>query len=1189
MGSGLAPPRLIDRCRGFWVDFTMNFGDEENIMVKLEQLKRGLRIRGLAPQQIVTLIAVEWSGANAVTVAYRREDGQVAETLLYRENEAELDIPQADRRWTFEADGRLLHLVSEAYRIDLAYLFDPLFAVHTSLIDPLPHQITAVYDEMLTRHPLRFLLADDPGAGKTVMAGLLIRELMVRGDVRRCLVCVPGSLTEQWQHELWTKFQLKFTILTRDLLETSPGGNPFVEHSHIIVRLDQVSRSQDMQAQLKQSDWDLVVCDEAHKMSATFFGGKLEETKRYRLGKLLGGLTRHFLLMTATPHNGKQEDFQLFLKLLDADRFEGRFRDDVHQIDAADMMRRMVKEGLLKFDGKPLFPERKAYTVNYELSPEEERLYELVTEYVRSEFDRADKLEYGGRRGTVGFALTILQRRLASSPEAIYQSLKRRRERLENRLKDAAKSHEPALPTAQPAYDEDYWEDFDDAPEAEVEKIEAELVDMATAAGTIEELQAEINTLYRLEAQALRVRRSGADRKWNELLRLLQDTPEIRDAAGRQRKLVIFTEHRDTLNYLTDKLNTLMGRPEAIVTIHGGIDRDKRRQVEESFRNDPDVLILTATDAAGEGINLQRAHLMVNYDLPWNPNRLEQRFGRIHRIGQKEVCHLWNLVASQTREGAVYQRLLEKLKTERDTLNGQVFDVLGKLFQETSLRKLLIDAVRYGDNPQIRARLEQAVDNATDQDHVRDILEEQSLIKTTLDLSQVIKIREDMERAAIRRLQPHYVKAFFEGAFEHLGGAMHEREAGRYAISYVPAKIRDQAAQWGLGAVAEKYRRICFEKDLIDHPTKPQADFVCPGHPLLDAIISLILQRNRKALRQGSILVDERDFGSEMQVLFYLEQAIQDARLRRGGQERTISREVHFVEINRAGEVRETGSAPYLDYRPATDAEKAQLAIHLKDDWLQGEQLEARAIAYAIEKLAPRHLEEIRQRRSQLIDKTEAAVRERLTKEINYWDGRAMQLRNDEQAGKVNARLNSQQAQKRADELDRRLLWRLAQLEQERQIKAARPIVAGGALIIPMSLLSGEQDSQQMANRRIIEQIAMQAVMEAEIALGNAPQDVSHRNCGYDIESRTPTDERLRFIEVKGRRADARTVTLTRHELYCALNSPQQFILALVEVEGNSPRPPRYLRGYAFDEPGPDEVSVNFNLRKLLAQSQPPG
>ncbi len=433
-------------------------------MAKLEDLKRGAQLKGIDPHQPVTVVDIQWHGMNAVELVYRRADGQLGTQLLYRDDEPTLEVVHAGRAWSFDGDGELLRLASEAYRIHLAHLFDPVLAVHTSLIEPLPHQITAVYGEMLTRQPLRYLLADDPGAGKTVMAGLLIKELIVRGDVQRCLICVPGSLCEQWQDELWLKFQLPFDILTRQTIEASRTGNPFIERDLVIIRLDQVSRSDELQAKLRVTDWDMIICDEAHKLSASFFGGELKETKRYKLGKLLSSLTRHFLLMTATPHNGKEEDFQLFLALLDADRFEGRFRDGVHTVDVSDLMRRMVKEDLLTFDGKPLFPERRAYTVDYALSDAEAQLYHAVTEYVREEFNRADQLDNGGRRGTVGFALTILQRRLASSPEAIYRSLQRRRERLEDRLREervlkrgADLLSEPALPL----FSED---DLDDLP-----------------------------------------------------------------------------------------------------------------------------------------------------------------------------------------------------------------------------------------------------------------------------------------------------------------------------------------------------------------------------------------------------------------------------------------------------------------------------------------------------------------------------------------------------------------------------------------------------------------------------------------------------------------------------------------------------------------------------------------------------
>ena len=635
----------------------------------LEDLQPDASVRGIRPDALITVVSASWHGSDALTLVYRTPDGRVADEILYRHDEARLAIVEQGRPWSFDGDGALYRLVAEAQRIRLAHLFDPVLAVHTSLVDPLPHQITAVYEAMLPRQPLRFLLADDPGAGKTIMAGLLIKELIARGDLKRCLIVCPGSLAEQWQDELSRKFDLPFEILTNDALESARTGNWFIEHDLAIARLDKLSRNEDVQQKLTAPDcgYGLIVCDEAHKLSATFFSGEVKYTKRYRLGQLLSGLTRHFLLMTATPHNGKEEDFQLFMALIDGDRFEGKFRDGVHQVEVSDLMRRMVKENLLKFDSRPLFPERIAYTVPYKLSDAEARLYKEVTEYVREEFNRAEALQNDKRAGTVGFALTILQRRLASSPEAIYQSLRRRRERLEKRLRElellqrGAAAPSPVQPGR--ILDADDVEDLDEAPESEVEAAEEDILDQATAAATVAELKMEIATLGRLEALAAEVRRSGRDTKWRELSHLLGEIftpaglgsrvaePRVPYGAGPipkpvpspRQKLVLFTEHRDTLSYLERQIGSLLGRPQSIVLIHGGMGREERRKAQESFLHDPEVQVLLATDAAGEGINLQRAHLMVNYDLPWNPNRLEQRFGRIHRIGRQRfaTCVTW--------------------------------------------------------------------------------------------------------------------------------------------------------------------------------------------------------------------------------------------------------------------------------------------------------------------------------------------------------------------------------------------------------------------------------------------------------------------------------------------------------------------------------------------------------------------
>ena len=672
--------------------------------MKLEDITTGASLSGIEPSQIVAVIATVPHGDGALQLIYRTPDGAVKERLLGRLDEASISAATVERPFSFDGDGAAFQLTCEAKRIDLAFLFDPMMAVHTSNVDALPHQITAVYESMLPRQPLRYVLADDPGAGKTIMAGLYISELIMRADARRILVVAPGSLVEQWRDELFEKFGLEFPIYSPLLEQASPSGNPFENHQQLIVRLDQLSRNEELQEKLCAAGWDLAVFDEAHKLAAHYFGTKLDKTGRFRFAEKLGAHVRHLLLMTATPHNGKDEDFQLFLSLLDSDRFYGKFRDGVHKVDASDLMRRMVKEELVRFDGTPLFPERKANTVNYTLSQIEAALYEAVTQYVQTEMGKADQLQ-GPRKGSVGFALTALQRRLASSPEAIYQSLKRRKGRLEIRLREEKLGVRGRQPLAETLAD--VPEDDDDLNAEEQEALEETLVDDATAAQTVAELESEIRILSDLEQQAKAVVASGQDRKWDELSKILQNNPEMHDAAGRQRKIIIFSEHRDTLNYLHDKIAGVLGNSEAIITIHGGTHRDERRRLQALFRSDPEVRVLVATDAAGEGVNLQNANLMVNYDLPWNPNRLEQRFGRIHRIGQTEVCHLWNLVAKETREGDVYHRLLKKIEVESAALQGRVFDILGEVFEETSLKDLLIQAIRYGDQPEVRAEIDQ--------------------------------------------------------------------------------------------------------------------------------------------------------------------------------------------------------------------------------------------------------------------------------------------------------------------------------------------------------------------------------------------------------------------------------------------------------------------------------------------------
>lgn len=1161
-------------------------------MARLESITVGSHVQGIAKSYLVTIVAVKWHGNNAITVTYRHPSGHVSEQILFREDEANLSVENDHLPWSFDADPNLLRLVSEAYRIGLAHIFDPFLAVHTSEIIPLPHQISAVYQEMLPRLPLRYLLADDPGAGKTIMTGLLLKELMIRGDLKRCLIVSPGNLAEQWQDELYRKFNIKFEILTNDRIETAVTGNIFNEINLCIARLDKLSRDEQVQQKLRTTDWDIIVCDEAHKFSATVWGGEVKYTKRFQLGRLLSGITRHFLLLTATPHNGKEEDFQLFMSLIDQDRFEGVVRRAHRAVDVSDVMRRLVKEDLLKFDGRPLFPERRAYTVNYDLSPQEEALYSHVTTYVQEEFNRADRLN-SERKTTVGFALTILQRRLASSPEAIYQSLKRRRERLENRLMEERVGKQ-ALDYWLPAYD-DY--DEDDFSSSELEATEELIVDQATAAQTIAELEAEIATLSTLERMANDVRQSGEDRKWDELSQLLQDNHEMFDPDGNRAKLIIFTEHKDTLIYLTNKIRSLLGTADAVVTIYGGMGRDERRKVEELFKEDKAVRILVATDAAGEGINLQRAHLMVNYDLPWNPNRLEQRFGRIHRIGQTEVCHLWNLVARETREGMVYQRLLEKLEQESITLKGKVFDVLGKLtFDNKSLRELLIEAVRYNNREDVRNRLLEVVDNSLEKDKLLALIDERALTEDTIDAHKVMSIREEMERMEAHKLQPHFIQSFFVEAFTRLGGRIRVREKNRYEISNIPFAIRNRDLLIGSGeSVLSRYERVCFDKSNIDLRGAPQATLISPGHPLLIAVIDLLRERYIDVLKRGAVLIDPLDYGTETRLLFYIEDAVQDGTLTPDGSNRIISKHLHFVEAKEDGSLIDAGYAPYLDYSSPTEEELAKIRPFMQNLlWLQKD-IEELAVSHAISEIIPTHVTEVKQRKIPLIEKTKRAVKERLTAEIQFWDFRSADLKEKEAAGKYNAKLNSKMAARRAEDLASRMEKRFCELDDEKMISATPPVVVGGALIIPQGLLDtlmGKPNkySVDVDAKNRVEKAAMDAVIAIERSLGYVPQDVSAKKVGYDIESFIPPhmrgegDSSLRLIEVKGRSVGASTVTVTKNEILRALNKQNDFILAIVEVDGEATKT-TYLKRPFRENPDFAATSVNYDIGDLINSS----
>ena len=1136
-----------------------NTSDHDDDAPLLQVLRAGAVLRGLSGSDLVTIVAVTRLTDDSANVVYRTERGGLGERMVFAADLPGLTPVEAGAAFSFDGDPASFKLAAEARRMRLAHLFDPQAALGTSDVDPLPHQLRAVYEEMLPRHPLRYVLADDPGAGKTIMAGLLVKELVMRGDAQNILVVAPGSLVDQWGDEMRDKFGLQFTLLTKDVIDQ--GGNPFARGGLWLARLDVLARNNDaILDKACETDWDLVIFDEAHKMSASVFGSEVKKTRRYQMGERLGA-ARNMLLMTATPHSGKEEQFQLFLALLDSDRFEGVVREGTRRVDVSDLMRRLVKEELLRFDGTRLFPERRSYTVQYPLSDPEKALYLAVTDYVRDQMNLADRLKDkdNRRRIAVGFALTTLQRRLASSPAAIHRSLERRLHRLQSELREARLGIVPPRSVDLGPTDED---DLDELTDEEREQLEDKAVSAATAAASIPELETEIAALSRLEQQAKTIRDSPSYSKWDRLRETLDDAAETRDASGARRKVIIFTEHKDTLDDLASRLRNHLGRDDAVVTISGSTRREDRKKAQETFRNDSNCVFLVATDAAGEGVNLQNAHLLMNYDLPWNPNRIEQRFGRVHRIGQHEVCHMWSLVARDTREGDVYARLLEKLEQQRSALGGRVYDVLGQVFDGNSLRDLMIEAIRYGDSEESRAHLFEIVDENVG-DGLHEILAAEQLVPTTMSTSDIERVRHEMDRAEAVRLQPHHVEAFFAAAFADLGGNLRQREQHRYEIRSVPAVIKDQDRIIGRGTpVVNTYSRITFDRPYVRiEGHTADATLMHPAHPLMAAMLSLIGDRHGDALRHGAVLVDRHDTAVEPYVVCLLEHDVTDGRTDAGSKPQVVSRRVQYIRADADGTIAPIAQTPIPNLEPATDAELEAATSLRKQPWCQAADLDQRIVEHASATIARSHVEELTARTHERVDRTKRLVRERLGHEINYWDRRAAEIRENERAGK-SSRLPADKAQARAEELVRRLDRRTRELDLERSVAATPPRVTGACLVLPRGWLDSLQDPEGAAARARettrIERIAVDAVLAIETSLGHNWNEMPHNNPGYDIES--DTADGLDFIEVKGRVEGGETFVLTRQEAVTALNKSGHSVLALVRVHDDNTTTVRYIR-----------------------------
>jgi SNF2 family DNA or RNA helicase len=756
----------------------------------------------------------------------------------------------------FSALGSEAFLAIEAERYKFASLFDPLLAMNTSKIDPLPFQIEAVYGYILKLPRIRFLIADDPGAGKTIMAGLIIKELKLRGVVNRILIVVPGHLKDQWRRELKEKFQEPFTVIDRGL--SHYAENVWRRESQVITSIDFVKREEILPS-LGSVDWDLVIVDEAHKMAAYKYGDKLSKTERYKLGEVLSKRTSHLLFLTATPHKGDPENYRLFLDLLVPGFFATQelIEESLENKDNPLFIRRM-KEDLKDFQGEPIFTNRYPKTIKFRLSEKEKELYNKLSKYVIYQYNIALQRE---KKRNVAFALLILQRRMVSSTYALLRSLERRKERLEDLLK------EPELMKEVPTYiDIEEVDDYEEEKRWEQEKR----WEMLSIAENREELEKEINTLEELEERAEKILREESEVKLTELKKAIEEGfKKIKEMQGNE-KILIFTESRDTMEYLVKRIKSW---GYSVNFIHGGMRLEERIKAEKVFQHETQVMV--ATEAAGEGINLQFCHLMVNYDIPWNPNRLEQRMGRIHRYGQQKDVYVFNLVAEDTREGQVLVKILDKLEEIRNTLGSdRVFDVIGDTFYGKNLYQLILEAVA---NARSMDEIIKDLDIKVDDKYIKRIKDAlgEGLATRYIDYT---RIKEMAEKAKEYRLIPEYVEEFFKRAFQKAGGKFRVRKDEFIAINSVPYEIRKVAERVNFknryGSILKSYPKATFDKDIAFK--NPDAEFISFGHPLLEALLEWVSRNYFTKLQKGAVFKDPS--GRYNGVLWFFEGEVKDGK-----------------------------------------------------------------------------------------------------------------------------------------------------------------------------------------------------------------------------------------------------------------------------------------------------------------------
>ncbi len=1061
------------------------------------------------------------------------------EVTLSASDLARLTILDANGQFT--GDGRLLRLGLQAYALGIAYEFDPYFGLSISRVDPLPHQLEAVYDYMLKLARVRFLLADDAGAGKTIMAGLLIRELELRGLAERILIVCPANLAFQWQRELKEKFGATFQVIKGHDIREQFGINQWLQQNRIITSLD-LAKREDILPGLRQVRWDLVIVDEAHRMSAA---DESHKSLRYKLGELLRDTTDHLLLLTATPHKGDPENFSLFLQLLDADAYADvkSIREAMNRRRAPFYLRR-TKEAMIYFperqpDGtwaaKPIFTRRIPHTVTFQIDGDEFALYQEVTQFIKRESRRAAEESNDPRARAIGFLMSLYQRRLASSAYAVRRSLENRARRLEEALKRA---HELAREAPPDLPDVDELEEMD---EVERERVE-QMIEAVTLAKNDEQVRREIEELRQLAQKARAVGQEAKLAKLNALLREegFFDNPNQR--------LLIFTEFKDTLDYLVEQLKAWGFR---VGFIHGGMKIGSRNEpgtrlyVEQQFREGA-IQVLVATEAAGEGINLQVCNILFNYDIPWNPNRLEQRMGRIHRYGQRKDCLIFNFVAANTIEGRVLEQLLEKLQKIRDALDDDaVFNVVGEVLPAAHIERVLRDyyAGRLGD-----ADLEERLLRNVDEEHFRAICQNalEGLASKTLNLQMLIERRA---RAQERRVVPETIARFLREGAECMSWALKPVAGLPHTFESVrpPLVLRryEKAADWKLPPLADRYPRFSTDRETAE---KHNLEWVTPGHPLFESLRRHVLDRAAAEFKKGAVFYSLQH-EQPARIDFYRARVV-------NGLGQVVHERLFAVEIDPhdAPRLRDPSLLGDLIPAAAPDALPPVAQLPEADVWLHKHALKP-------------FLEQVRAEQQAEIERIANHVEISLTELIQRADEEIGRAQEAVQRGEQGAEGRLAMAEERHAQLLARRAQRREELERQRALTLQAVERLASVLVLPHPERETPELRRLQPDRQT-EAIAMRVVIAHERAQGRQVFDVSDKNLGYDITSVDLNSGELRLIEVKGIGGATGTVLLTPNERRVAEDRRDCYWLYVVTHCDTSP---------VLHEPIPDPARLPWH------------